>query len=117
MIYLVSLKEMNKVNMFPIEVQQNVQYILNILDEAYYEDRAKNDDGGYVIVVESIEDFELIEKYTHINFENLIVEYVDIIECSNSRVYTSSLVLCNSDYGISLIIPIEITPKSILNQI
>ncbi|WP_294406160.1 hypothetical protein [uncultured Clostridium sp.] len=116
MIELVNLKEMNKVTMFPNEVQNNIKGILTILDEAYGEDRSKNDDGGYVIVVEKKDDFKDIENSTNINIDNVIVEYVDIIECSNDKVYTSSLVLCSSDYSISLIIPMGITPKNILNQ-
>lgn len=116
MIELVNVKEIKKVSMFPNEVQNNIKGILTILDEAYGEDRSKNDDGGYVIVVESMEDFEVVEKDTHINLDNVIVEYVDVIECSKGKFYTSSLVLCNNDYGISLIIPLEITPKNILNQ-
>lgn len=116
MVKLVHLEEMNKISIFPSEVQNNIQGILTILDEAYGKDRDKNDDGGYVIVVEIMEDFEVIEKNTHINIDNVIAEYVDVIECSNGKVYTSSLVLCNSDYSILLIIPLEITPKNILNQ-
>ena len=60
MIELVHLEEMNKVRMFPSEVQNNIQSILIILDGAYGEDRDKNDDGGYVIVVEEKDDFEFI---------------------------------------------------------
>ena len=116
MIEVMNVKESNKISMFPSEVQNNIQAILAILDEAYGKDRDKNDDGGYVIVVEGIEDFEIIEKNTYINLDNVIVEYVEVIECSNGKVYTSSLVLFNSDYSISLIIPLEITPKNILNQ-
>ncbi|WP_394899936.1 hypothetical protein [Clostridium butyricum] len=116
MIELVNLKEMNKVTMLPNEVQNNIEGILTILDEAYGEDRSKNDDGGYVIVVEGKDDFKIIEKNTHISINNVIVEYVDRVECSNGEIYTSSLILCNSDYSISLIIPLEITPKNILNQ-
>lgn len=116
MIELLNLKEMNKVAMFPNEVQNNIQSILTILDETYGKNRGKNYDGGYVIVVESIRDFEIIEKNIYINLDNVIVEYVDRIECSNGEIYTSSLVLCNNDYSISLIIPLEITPKNILKQ-
>lgn len=116
MIELVHLEEMNKVRMFPSKVQNNIKGILTILDEAYGEDRDKNVDGGYVIVVEEKDDFELIKKNTHINIENVIVEYVDLVECSNGKVYTSSLVLCNNDYSISFIISLEITPQNILKQ-
>ena len=57
-----------------------------------------------------------ISNSININIDSVIVEYVDRVECSNGKIYTSSLVLCSSDYGISLIIPMEITPKNILNQ-
>ena len=66
--------------------------------------------------VEEKDDFKVIENSIKINIDNVIVEYVDKIESSNGKIYTSSLVLCSSDYGISLIIPMEITPKNILNQ-
>ena len=116
MIELLNLKEMNKVSKLPKEVQNNIEGILVILDELYGEDRSKNDDGGYVIVVEEKDDFKVIENSININIDNVIVEYVDKVECSNGKVYISSLVLCSSDYGISLIIPMEITPKNIFNQ-
>ncbi|WP_235900817.1 hypothetical protein [Inconstantimicrobium porci] len=45
MIELVNVKELKKVSMFPNEVQNNIKDILTILDEAYGEDRSKNDDG------------------------------------------------------------------------
>lgn len=64
---------MNKVRMFPSEVQNNIQSILTILDEAYGEDRDKNNNGGYVIVVEGKDDFEFIKKKTHINIENVLL--------------------------------------------
>ena len=116
MIKLVHLEEMNKISMFPSEVQNNIKGILTILDEAYGEDRSKNDDGWYVIVVEKKDDFKEIENSTNINIDNVIVEYIDLIEYSNGKVYTNSLVLCNNDYSISLIIPFEIMPENLLNQ-
>ena len=116
MIGLLNLKEMKKVSMFPNEVQNNIRGILTILDEAYGEERSKNDDGWYVIVVEKKDDFKEIENSTNINIDNVIVEYIDLIEYSNGKVYTNSLVLCNNDYSISLIIPFEIMPENLLNQ-
>ena len=97
MIELVNVKEIKKVSMFPNEVQNNIKGILTILDEAYGEDRSKNDDGGYVIVVEEKDDFKVIENSININIDNVIVEYVDKIESSNGKIYTSSLVLCSSE--------------------
>lgn len=112
------LSEIQKISLMPIEVQESIKSILVILDDSYGENRNKySDDGGYVIVVESIEDFQIIKSNTYIDIENIIVEYVDKIECSMGKIYTSSLVLCNNDFSISLIIPLEITPENILNQI
>ena len=117
MIEITYLREMKKVQELPIEVQEVMKGILEILDSEYgaYRDKYA-DNGGYVVVAESIEDFKEIQKKTNIDVNDIIVEYVDKIECSNGKVYTNSLVLCNNDYSISLIIPFEITPENLLNQ-
>ncbi|CAI3565517.1 hypothetical protein [Clostridium neonatale] len=117
MIELAHLKEISKADRLPKEVQENIEGILSILDEEYGADRDQyKDNGGYVIVVEDESDFPIIKEKAHIDVDNVIVEYVDKIECSNEKVYTSSLALCNNDYSVSLVIPFEITPKNILNQ-
>lgn len=118
MIELTHLVEKHKVDKLPVEVQENIEGILTILDEEYGENRDKyKDDGGYVIVVEEKADLQIIREKTHIDVNDVIVEYVDKIECSNGKVYASSLVLCNNDYSISLIIPFEIMPINLINQI
>lgn len=116
MIELVHLEEIKKVDMLPREVQETVENILIILDESYGENRSKNDDGGYVIITEREEDFKVIEEKTYLSLNDVIVEYADKIECSNGKIYINSLILCNSDYSVSLISPLEITPKNILKQ-
>ena len=117
MIELTHLKEINKADRLPKEVQENIEGILSILDEEYGADRDQyKDNGGYVIVVEDESDFQIIRKKAHIYVDNVIVEYIDKIECSNGKVYSSSLVLCNNDYSVSLVIPFEIAPKNIVNQ-
>lgn len=117
MIEITYLREMEKVQSLPIEVQEVIKGILEILDSEYGADRDKYaDNGGYVVVVESIEDFKEVQKKTNIDVNDIIVEYVDKIICVDGKVYTNSLVLCNNDYSISLIIPFEITPENLLNQ-
>ena len=50
MIELTHLKEINKADRLPKEVQENIEGILSILDEEYGADRDKyKDNGGYVI--------------------------------------------------------------------
>ena len=117
MIEITYLREMQKVQTLPIEVQEVIKGILVILDSEYGADRDKYaDNGGYVVVVESSEDFKEMQKKTNIDVNDIIVEYVDKIICVDGKVYTNSLVLCNNDYSISLIIPFEITPENLLNQ-
>ena len=117
MIEITYLRQMEKVQALPIEVQEVIKGILEILDSEYGTDRDKYaDNGGYVVVVESSEDFKEIQKKTNIDVNDIIVEYVDKIVCADGRVYTNSLVLCNNDYSISLIMPFEIVPENLLNQ-
>ncbi|EES49941.1 hypothetical protein NE172_06915 [Clostridium botulinum] len=116
MIEITYLREMEKVQVLPIEVQEVIKGILEILDTEYGADRDKYVDGGYIMVAESVKDFKEIRKKTHIDINSTISEYIDKIECSNGKVYTNSLVLCNNDYSISLIIPFEIMPENLLKQ-
>lgn len=117
MIEIAYLREIEKVTLLPIEVQEAIKPVLKILDLEYGSNRNKyEDNGGYVIVVENIEDFKQIKKKTNIDVNDVIVEYVDEISCTNGKLYTNSLVLCNNDYSISLIIPFEILPENLLNQ-
>lgn len=118
MIEITYLREMEKVHGLPVELREAIKGILEILDSEYGFNRDKYaDDGGYVIVVESIEDFKEIQKKTNIDINNVIVEYVDKVSCIDGKVYIYSLVLCNNDYSISLIMPFEIMPKNLLKQI
>ncbi|MDU6040520.1 MAG: hypothetical protein E6Y83_19575 [Clostridium butyricum] len=108
---------MERVQGLPVEVQEAIKGVLEVLDSEYGSNRDKYaDDGGYVVVAESIEDFKEIQKKTNIDVNDVIVEYVDKILCADAKVYTNSLVLCNNDYSISLIMPFEIMPENLLKQ-
>ncbi len=118
MIEVSSLREKEKLTTMLQEVQEIIQGILQILDTEYGADRNKyEDNGGYVIIVERKEDFEKIKEKTHIDCDDIIAEYVDKIICSNGEIYTNSLIICNSDYSISLLIPLELTPENLKNYI
>lgn len=98
------------------ELQAAIFAELKILDENYGSNRdVMKDYGGYVILTESKEDLPLIEDELNIEISvDGIPEYVDIIRCSNKKVYTSSLFLLGSDNGIVVVMPYEITPHNIL---
>ncbi|WP_415522892.1 hypothetical protein [Clostridium sp.] len=49
--------------------------------------------------------------------ESNLPEYVDVITCSNGDKYTNSLMLLSSDYSISLLISLELTPKELLKYL
>lgn len=114
MIKIGHLKEKCVLNKMPLEVLEVVLRILEILDSEYGVERdIQNDDGGYVIVVEKKEDFEEIKDKTYIDCDTVIAEYVDKIACDNGEVYTNSLILCNNDYAISIIILLELTQQNL----
>lgn len=114
MIEIAYSREKGILKNMPQEVQETIEGILQILDLEYGANRNNyEDDGGYVVVVEKIEDFKEIMDKTYIDCNEVIAEYVDKIICSNGEVYTNSLIICNNDYAISLIIPIEITPQNL----
>ncbi|APF21399.1 hypothetical protein ONV75_18645 [Clostridium sp. LQ25] len=116
MIEIAYLREKDILKIKPQEVQETIQEILQILDIEYGTSRNKyEDDGGYVIVVEKKEDFEEIKDKIYIDCDDIIAEYVDKIVCDNGEIYTNSLILCNNDYAISLIIPLELTPQNLKN--
>ena len=98
-------------------MQEAIKGVLEILDSEYEAERDKySDNGGYVVVVESIEDFKELQQKANIDVSDVVVEYIDKVVCDDEKVYTSSLVLCNNDYSISLIIPFEIMPENLLKQ-
>ena len=61
-----------------VEVQEVIEGIFEILDSEYGSNRDKYEyDGDYVIVTESIEDFNEIQKKTNMDVNDIIVKYVD----------------------------------------
>lgn len=63
MIEIVHSREKGIFKNMPQEVQETIERILEILDTEYGVERNKyEDDGGYVVVVEKIEDFDVIKE-------------------------------------------------------
>ncbi|SHJ92919.1 hypothetical protein [Paramaledivibacter caminithermalis] len=116
MIKVIYGREVENLKDLPLEVIKVIKSITNILDREYGDNRAPNDDGGYVVVIESKEDFKKL-KEIYIDIDDLIPEYVDKITCSKGEVWTNTLVLMNNDFGISIFCNVEIAPKVILDEI
>lgn len=115
MIKIAHRNEIATINHLPLEVISIVSETANILDDNYGEERNANDDGGYILVVENEEDIKEVNDEIGIDVTTAIPEYVDLIKCSNGEKYTNSLILCNNDFGISLIIPLSLTAKELLD--
>lgn len=96
----------------PNDVRLFINDVLSTLDVNYGSRRDPiRDLGGYVIGVETPDDFPSIIEMTGIDLSTAICELVDLI-----KGYYCCLVLLGSDYALYFIIPESITPKNIRNQ-
>ena len=85
---------------YPKEVVENVDDVINILDENYGSNRKLTDDGGYVCIIEDIEEV----RYLKLNIlKGLVEEFSDVIYEDNVDKYNSTLYLLSSDYAITII--------------
>lgn len=116
MIKIAHVKETESLRL-PQEVVGVIKNSVTILDTEYGRDRdVDGGDGGYILVIESKDQFEKL-KNIYIDMEDVIAEYVDLIKVTEGEDYTNSLILLNNDFSISLIIPVGITPKRLLDDI
>lgn len=91
----------------PAEVVAVIREAVTILDTEYGENREADDDlGGYVLVIEAAEELEQLQDF-RIDIAANVPEYVDVIACSDGQVYTSSMIMLNSDFSIVVIIPMK----------
>ena len=90
-----------------VKVVNVIEDQLKILDENYGEIRDVDKDlGGYVLVVESIEDVKELKNRT---LKDILPEYTDEIICSEGVNYTSSLFLLSSDFSVVVIADEELS--------
>ncbi|MFH5834464.1 hypothetical protein ACHAL6_00130 [Proteiniclasticum sp. C24MP] len=117
MLRLGKVTDLVMIQSYPVELQTALLAELKILDDNYGSNRdVMRDYGGYIILSESEDDLPEIEMEMNIRITvDGIPEYVDVIRCSNRKVYTSTLFLLGSDNGIVLVLPYDITPQNILN--
>lgn len=101
----------------PVEVSAKATEIAGILDDNYGEERdSVKDLGGYILIAESEKDVEKMDEL--IDFEYVFPEHVEMISCDKGgEYYTNSLMLLSSDYSISLLIPLKLTPKELLQYL
>ena len=108
MIKLIKKEELKVLSEYPKEVIENVDNVITILDESYGDNRKSTDDGGYVCVIEEIEEVE----YLKVNvLKGLVEEFSDVIYEDNVNEYSSTLYLLSSDYSITVITKNEVTDE------
>ena len=108
MINLWKKDDLNLLSEYPKEVVENVDNVITILDESYGDNRKSTDDGGYVCVIEDIEEVE----YLKVNvLKGLVEEFSDVIYKDNVDKYSSTLYLLSSDYSITVITKNEVTDE------
>lgn len=108
MINLWKKEELNLLSEYPKEIVENVDNVITILNESYGYNRKSTDDGGYVCVIEKIEEVEHLKVNV---LKGLVEEFSDVIYEDNVNKYSSTLYLLSSDYSITVITKNESTDK------
>ena len=101
MIRIFSNRQLLGLMKYHIAVIKSISETIGILNENYGENRNVDKDlGGYVLVVENIEDIKEIKNGM---LKGILPEYTDEIICSEGVNYTSSLFLLSSDFSVVVI--------------
>ncbi|WP_427340510.1 hypothetical protein [Caloranaerobacter sp. DY30410] len=111
-------REVKNIKDLPEEVLEVVRGIVATLDTYYGKNRdVDNEDGGYVLIIQSEEDIERLEEFDIYIDEEIYPEYVDRIKVEEGEDWINAFILCNNEFGISLIISISIAPETLLDEI
>lgn len=110
MINLWKKDDLNLLSEYPKEVIENVDNIITILDESYGDNRKSTDDGGYICIVETLE--EVIKIKDEI-LKGLLYEFSDLIYKDEELVYHSTLYMLSNDYSLTVVTKNELTEKLI----
>ncbi len=107
MIIVSKREDLKRLESYPKEVMDNVNNIINILDDNYGKDRDIYEDlGGYICIIESIEDVMNLRVST---LDGLVKEFSDVLCKCEGIIYSSTLYLLSTDYSIVVITKNEIT--------
>ncbi|MCX0358908.1 hypothetical protein ACSXAS_14675 [Clostridium perfringens] len=100
-------KQLEELSDYHVEVIKSISETIEILNENYGENRDVDKDlGGYVLVVESLED---VKELKNGMLKDILPEYTDEIICSEGVNYTSSLFLLSSDFSVVVIAEEELS--------
>ena len=90
--------------------------IVTMLDDVYGAERdVDNGDGGFVLIVENVQDMSDIgQRYVKLNDNRH--EAVGVVKCE-SRTYINALFLCSNEFGINVLMPLDIAPVVLLRNL
>ncbi|MEG0842999.1 MAG: hypothetical protein RSF39_02490 [Romboutsia sp.] len=108
MINLWKKEDLNLLSEYPKEIVDNVDNVINILDESYGNSRKVTDNGGYVCLIEDIEEVGYFKENI---LKGIVEEFSDVIYESENVAYNSTLYLLSSDYSITVITNNESTDR------
>jgi len=100
MIILKNHNEMEKIHHLDEQVKNSISEDLKILDDNYGTDRDMSDWGGFVAIIETDDDVEILNKLYYLNINEDIPEYAD-----NLNRYIKKLFIVGSEYAITVYIP------------
>ena len=94
----------------PIIVYKEVLQIVGILDKYYGENRdIYKNDGGFVFIAENKTDLNYFIE-NHIDLQKGSYEDIQIIKSDNAQ-YFNIFFLCNNEFSINLIFPVNLMPE------
>jgi hypothetical protein len=100
----------------PDGVHQRALRIVSMLDDLYGAGRdVENGDGGFVLIAENIQDIALINQ-RYMELDGNTQEAVDVFKCE-SGLYIDSFFLSNNEFGINILMPMEIAPHALLRDL
>lgn len=98
----------NLLSEYPKEIVDSVKNVVNVLDESYGNNRKVTDDGGYVCIIDDIEEVDYFKENI---LKGIVEEFSDVIYESEDITYNSTLYLLSSDYSITVITSNEATDR------
>lgn len=100
-------------NKLPERVMAELQHCTIVLDVEYGRERDYLEEGGYSLVVETVEDLAEVKKV--IDYDTHPCEWATRV--GRGTGYISALYLLNDDYSVMLFLPLEIAPETILRDL
>ena len=94
---------------FPKAVIKKLHHILGVLDECYGKHRNYFSSGGYCLIIGTAEDLHTIDDV--VSLGGILYEWVEQIGD-----HLCALTLKGDDFSIVLFMPINISPKALIQQ-